>query len=909
MFFSTLYGVSSSLASGIDLRYSIIRREILYLKIMSSLWKNITTELNENSSEPVVWGSLSLVIIIISTVCGNSLVCIAVIRERQLRNTTNYFLTSLAFTDCLVACLVMPLAVIVELIGHFPLDSFACNIWLTFDVCCSTSSIWHMSVMSLDRYLTLRYPLKFGRNKRRSLMAYKIITIWLISFAICLPLFILGQIDSTNVFNKENRACFPQHRTFKIYGSIVAFFIPLMIMIVTYTLTMSSLQQAVSTKKKRIKGRNKMALVLNLATMAVRWRRAVNTPTAAKNEEILDNNNFECYQHSSPVVENIQEQIIQPSQSGKRRAYSLLPNDSSNKTSETDKRNSISINYLNKKFIPTQQLQKLFSYHAKPAIPDNNEVTFPSERNKKHKHLLDVASTYLEQKAGGKRSHSCTQDSLNSELEQRKRRSSSTHTLLQIRRDSQKIGEELANLCQQVSSLADRNSMTKFSTSQSTDETHTFPIDKKAVSSALETIIPDSNLNLLSEQERDRAHSFNLQSTSTYGADISLSPSNQTSSSIHPVLRRQENISETNALPLSSVIPNVLITHEIENRNSLLKRRLTSPSPLVQKSNVKMACRKLCDWITVTSDGDRPFHSINNLTEQTPIMNKKDSVPPLSLSSTCLRLLPNIEQFCGETTLVPENVVRQQLLVDDAVPSSVHSYALQRSSICSITSNLTAYHRRQRQRGSSCSFQMNPNPQLQQIPINTDRLSLASATLFQKRSRFINGSVQGSFQMVSIDTESSSCSSSMTHTGITYSATNPFLSTKKHNRPFKNLTKSSVSNERKAMRVLLVIFAVFVILWTPFFIMNLLSCFVSNIPNILLSMSTWLGYCSSGANPIIYTIFSRAFRRAFYNIIFCKKIITPRKSQLFSPSCNTLSITRNNNGRKHSNYSYTQAGI
>lgn len=91
----------------------------------------------------------------------------------------------------------MPLAVTVELIGHFPFNALACNVWLTFDVCCSTSSIWHMryveeifeqkkdfhrlfldSVMSLDRYLTLRYPLKYGRNKRRSLMAYKIITIW-----------------------------------------------------------------------------------------------------------------------------------------------------------------------------------------------------------------------------------------------------------------------------------------------------------------------------------------------------------------------------------------------------------------------------------------------------------------------------------------------------------------------------------------------------------------------------------------------------------------------------------------------------------------------------------------------------------------------------------------------------------
>jgi len=83
-------------------------------------------------------------LVIVFTVCGNSLVCIAVIRERHLQNTTNYFLTSLAFTDCLVACLVMPIAVTVEIIGHFPFNALACNVWLTFDVCCSTSSIWHM---------------------------------------------------------------------------------------------------------------------------------------------------------------------------------------------------------------------------------------------------------------------------------------------------------------------------------------------------------------------------------------------------------------------------------------------------------------------------------------------------------------------------------------------------------------------------------------------------------------------------------------------------------------------------------------------------------------------------------------------------------------------------------------------
>ena len=136
---------------------------------------------------------------------------------------------------------------------------------------------FYRSVMSLDRYLTLRYPLKYGRNKRRSLMAYKIITIWLISFAICLPLFVLGLIDSTNVYNENSRACFPAHRAFKIYGSFVAFFIPLIIMIVTYALTMTALQQAHTTKKQRSQRRRNIHAVINLAAMAIRWKRAVNT--------------------------------------------------------------------------------------------------------------------------------------------------------------------------------------------------------------------------------------------------------------------------------------------------------------------------------------------------------------------------------------------------------------------------------------------------------------------------------------------------------------------------------------------------------------------------------------------------------------------------------------------------------
>jgi hypothetical protein len=82
------------------------------------------------------------------------------------------------------------------------------------------------------------------------------------------------------------------------------------------------------------------------------------------------------------------------------------------------------------------------------------------------------------------------------------------------------------------------------------------------------------------------------------------------------------------------------------------------------------------------------------------------------------------------------------------------------------------------------------------------------------------------------------------------------------------------ANERKALRVLMIIFCVFVTLWTPFFICTFISAICDEcrkrISSSVWFSITWLGYSSSMANPFIYTIFSDVFRRAFINIIFCR---------------------------------------
>lgn len=60
----------------------------------------------------------------------------------------------------------------------------------------------------------------------------------------------------------------------------------------------------------------------------------------------------------------------------------------------------------------------------------------------------------------------------------------------------------------------------------------------------------------------------------------------------------------------------------------------------------------------------------------------------------------------------------------------------------------------------------------------------------------------------------------------------------------------------------------FLFCWLPFFIVNILKPFLGrHISPGLFQAVTWLGYANSSANPIIYSIFNRDFRRAFHRIL------------------------------------------
>ncbi|XP_052784856.1 5-hydroxytryptamine receptor 2C-like [Mya arenaria] len=84
--------------------------------------------------------------------------------------------------------------------------------------------------------------------------------------------------------------------------------------------------------------------------------------------------------------------------------------------------------------------------------------------------------------------------------------------------------------------------------------------------------------------------------------------------------------------------------------------------------------------------------------------------------------------------------------------------------------------------------------------------------------------------------------------------------------------QDDVNTEQRASKVLGVVFAIFIICWAPFFIVNILTvwCKSCEFSSLLITLFVWLGYVSSTLNPIIYTMFNKTFKMTFIKLLKCQ---------------------------------------
>uniref|UniRef100_A0A673CPN7 5-hydroxytryptamine receptor 2B n=1 Tax=Sphaeramia orbicularis TaxID=375764 RepID=A0A673CPN7_9TELE len=108
----------------------------------------------------------------------------------------------------------------------------------------------------------------------------------------------------------------------------------------------------------------------------------------------------------------------------------------------------------------------------------------------------------------------------------------------------------------------------------------------------------------------------------------------------------------------------------------------------------------------------------------------------------------------------------------------------------------------------------------------------------------------------------------------------------------------TLSNEQRASKVLGIVFLLFVIMWCPFFITNITSVLCTscdaNVIARLMEIFVWVGYVSSGINPLVYTLFNKTFRGAFTRYITCKykTCDSPGPGRQARPSTTDRTLTR-----------------
>ncbi|XP_049286271.1 5-hydroxytryptamine receptor 1-like [Anopheles funestus] len=249
----TIVGPAASIGFGGALGVSVTGGTTV-ATIVSSTLANATLSEHELDLDTIrkVIICIVLLAVIFGTIVGNILVCVAVCLVRKLRRPCNYLLVSLAVSDLCVACLVMPPALMYEVLGEWNFGRVFCDIWVSFDVLSCTASILNLCAISVDRYWAITKPLEYGVKRTPRRMMLCVALVWLAAACISLPpLLILGNKHTIGEGSDQRPFCAVcEDVGYQIYATLGSFYIPLAVMLFVYYQIFRAARRIVKDEKR-----------------------------------------------------------------------------------------------------------------------------------------------------------------------------------------------------------------------------------------------------------------------------------------------------------------------------------------------------------------------------------------------------------------------------------------------------------------------------------------------------------------------------------------------------------------------------------------------------------------------------------------------------------------------------------
>uniref|UniRef100_A0A1I8IKI2 G_PROTEIN_RECEP_F1_2 domain-containing protein n=1 Tax=Macrostomum lignano TaxID=282301 RepID=A0A1I8IKI2_9PLAT len=188
-------------------------------------------------------------LITLETVAGNLLVIASVMKFRRLHSRNCFLLlASLASADVAIGLLVMPYSALYSFLGCWPLGDFYCKFFLSADIMCCTSSILHLCLISLDRYIAVTSPLHYKSAVRPRRIWAAVAFVWSISIGLSFGPVFSGtfsfeqRIGSAAVpsaaenatANVPGQCQMSVNRIYAVVSALTSFFLPLLVMTAAY---------------------------------------------------------------------------------------------------------------------------------------------------------------------------------------------------------------------------------------------------------------------------------------------------------------------------------------------------------------------------------------------------------------------------------------------------------------------------------------------------------------------------------------------------------------------------------------------------------------------------------------------------------------------------------------------------
>ncbi|XP_031562186.1 QRFP-like peptide receptor [Actinia tenebrosa] len=171
------------------------------------------------------------VIIFLVSALGNSMVCVIILRRKNMKTVTNYFILNLAIADLALTCICIPFDIPVQEMDYvWPYGAFMCKILYPLQTLALFASIYTLTAVSLTRYWAIVHPLR--RQLTISKAKILIVLIWVFSIIpVCPYIIILRYSDNSCDESWEN------HHTRKIYTAFLfttQYVLPLIVIATAY---------------------------------------------------------------------------------------------------------------------------------------------------------------------------------------------------------------------------------------------------------------------------------------------------------------------------------------------------------------------------------------------------------------------------------------------------------------------------------------------------------------------------------------------------------------------------------------------------------------------------------------------------------------------------------------------------